>query len=353
MKNSFPYLIAGLLVVGAAVALLVDNSAKKIDRDARVGEVVMAPDQLTAVDKITIKKADKELVLERQNNRWQTGDEAALPVDAKEVVTFLENVSTADITRLVGEGSEQISSLGFATGTSVTLAAAGKPVVDVVIGKNRTKGGQYIQFAGTEKGYQITKALSASPDGEAWELKTLVNVEGDEVKAVTLKPVKDLDKTAVTLSSEKKEDPLKVVGLKETEKEKGGPAALNRILSGVNFSKRVDKGNAEAAAALENPSVGEVELFSGLKYKVEVGKIGDETPKYYMRVTADPAGASLDAATTKEVENLNRLMGTWSYEVASFVGQKFEKGRSDYVEDKPAEDKSSKSDGEDSDKKKS
>lgn len=327
--------VTALLVVGAATVLLLDQKTETF-ADPRLGQTILDGTTALGADKLEIKKDGKTLVLVKDDgNVWRLGDAKGFPVEAGKVVRLMDELARAKLTMVVATSKDAFDEFGLGSPTSVVLSGHGKELAAAALGTPRKGGGQYVAVAGEAKAYLADQVVSPSPDADAWELKSLLDLEKADVKSLAYFPIDASAGAPVTLSREKAEDPLKVVGLKEPQTEKPTTAGADGSVAGVTFAKRLDKGNEEAKGALAKPAKTFVTMFDGRTYEILVGSLGTETKRWFMTVNADQNGATLDPKKQADLDALKGLMASYAFEVPAHVAQRFSKGSGDFVESPP------------------
>jgi hypothetical protein len=329
----------GVLVVGAAAVLLVDKGRTPA-HDPRLGQSLLGDTALGSVDRIDVKKADKSVALTRSDDgAWRIGDAKGFAADAKKVVQLMDDLGRAKATLVAASKPDGFKELGLDAPTTVTLTDHGKAVRELQLGDARKGGGEYVAYAGESTAYVTDQVVKVDVDADAWELKTLVDVDKALVKSVAFTPAKALGKAPVTLTREKKEEDLSIAGLPDTKVAKPDAKASDAVLGRIAFTKRADKSLEQAKAAMAEPSTTVVTLFDGRTYEVRVGSSegsGEQKEKtYYLSITAQ-AGAGTEAKLADGVAALNELMGQWWFEVPAYVATRFERGEADLIADKTA-----------------
>lgn len=325
--------LTGVLVAGAVAVLAFDKSKHRAP-DPRLGKPLVAADTLTGVDTITIAKdpVTTKLVLDA-DKVWRIGDDKGFPADAARVTRLLDDLAQTEAQVLASSAKEAMNDFGFDTAVRVTLAGAGKELLAANLGANRERGGQYVSFGGEYKAYLISRSLSVLPDGDHWEMKTLVDIKADQVKRIAFEPAAASKKRPVVLVREKAEDPIAPEAVPDGQQAAGSIRSHESILASVTFTKRVDPGNEEYKSAMAHPAVVSVTLFDGRVYTVKAGSVGDANKKYFLQILATK-GESTSESDAKSLAMLNELMAMYAFEVPAHVGSKFEKSFDDMFDKK-------------------
>lgn len=331
--NKKIFFLTGILVAGAVAVLGLDKSKQRAP-DPRLGKPLVAADSVAGVDTITITKdpVTTKLILDA-DRVWRIGDDKGFPADATRVTRLLDDLAQTEAQVLASSVKEAMNDFGFDTAVRVTLTGAGKELLAANFGANRERGGQYVSFGGEYKAYLISRGLSVLPDGDQWEMKTLVDVKADQVKRVAFEPPPASGKKPVVLMRGKAEDPIAPEAVPDGQKAAGSIRSHESILASLTFTKRVDPGNEEYKSAMSHPAVVSVTLFDGRLYTVKAGSVGDGNKKYFLQIQATK-GESTSESGAKSLAMLNDLMAMYAFEVPAHVGSRFEKGFDDMFDKK-------------------
>ena len=324
----------GVLCVGAAVALMVDNKGGS-SSDARIGKRVFESTDLIKAAKITIASTNDRVELSRQESgSWELTSAASFPVDVNRVKTLFDNLENLKFQRVASRKGKNLAKFGLEKPTSLTLHAQGKDTT-LKLGENRSGGGQYISLGDEKKVYLIDRTISASTESSSWEYKTMVNIEPDLVKSVSFHV--EGHKSAVEVSREKKEEDLKLVTAFKKEKVKEYQVkGMTSVLQGLSFSKRHDNSNELAKTALAKAHQATVTLFDGRRYQLDVGFVGKDAKdrKYFAAVTKIADGKDVTKEQKQQDALMQRVMGLAKYEVSAHVYAKVFKKAEDFFEKK-------------------
>jgi hypothetical protein len=321
-------IVIGLVVVAAAVTFFDGN--KNPAKHELVGQSVVESAKFETISSVTISKGEKKIEIQRaENGFWSVKEgEVTFPADGRKISAMMDQLSKSKVERIVSK--DPAAAVGMETPTDVQFAQ-GSTTFNIVLGERRQGGGQYLKLAGPEV-FLISEAIEVSPDSETWELKTLVDLKKDVIKSVDVAAKRGA--ASLVMTREKAEDKLAVANLAKNEKMRDSNVEqLERGLEALQFTNRVDLSNEPAKSAMSATRGVRYTLFDGRTYDVAVGKIGtDKDEKYFIKITAGKNGATVTAEIEAEMEQLNRLMGAWYFEVPAYVGKKFEKEKSDLIE---------------------
>ena len=320
-----------LISVAAALALS-DKLANS--RDERIGRPMATIASLLGMDAIRIAKGDKELLLVTDKDSvWRMGSDTGFPADAAKVGRLIDDLTRSDVQMLVSEAKEPSESFGLATATEVTLRKAGSDVLSLKLADQRDRGGQFIAFGRDHRVYLINQPMAIVPEESSWELKRLLNVSANQIQRLEFKPAAASGKKEVVLLRNKAEDAVKIETLPTGAKESSQIRSHEGILSAVDYTKREVGSSPDAQKAMAKPSVLMATLFDGRSFEVKVGSIGDASKRYFISIVAK-SGQQTPSKEAQEIDWLNSVMQSHTFEVSSMVAERFFKGLDDMLEKK-------------------
>ncbi len=336
MQNKKLLGIVGILVAIAAIILIVDKvGTKKPEKP----QGFFATEAMAKVSSISLKGKDgKELnLVKNAQGTWTLQGPDQFPANAGKVVSFLEQLAGAKLIRKIDDNKSAWAELELEKlekADTVTIKGDGDLSLELVAGKRRPSGGQYVRMGGKDTSWLMDPAISLDLNEDAWAYQTLLALEGDALKSIHFQGLtKD-----VTLSREKKEDPFHAEGL--ADKEKGKDAEIGRIKDAFKDVRYTTKALQTPAyqSALTHAKATVVTGFDGNTYTVKVVVV--ETPK-----APDPSKKDHDTkaeidrkyylaieSSDPKFEYLKPLMSKWQFEVSEYVANNFRRDRSDFVE---------------------
>jgi len=328
-KNNRNLLIVIGLVAVAAIVVMVDGNKNPAKHES-VGQSVVTSGKFETISSITLTKGEKKIEIQKaENGFWSVKEgEVSFPADGRKISSMMDQLAKSKIERVVSK--DPAAAVGMETPLDVQFMQ-GSTSFNIVLGERRQGGGQYLKLGGPEV-FLISEAIEVAPDSETWELKTLVDLKQDAIKSVEVAAKRGA--APIVMTREKAEDKLVVANLAKNEKmRESNVEQLERGLEALQFSNRVDLSNEPAKTAMGSSRGVRFTLFDGRTYDVAVGKFGAEKDeKYFIKITAGKNGATVSAEIEAEMEQLNRLMGSWYFEVPAYVGKKFEKEKADLIE---------------------
>ncbi len=322
---------AALIFVAAALSFS-DKLANR--RDERIGKPMATISSIVGTDSIRIAKGDKELLLVTDKDSvWRLGSDSGFPADAAKVSRLIDDLTRSDVQMLVSDAKEPAESFGLATATEVTLRKSGSDVISFKLAGQRDRGGLYIAFGRDHRVYLINQPLDVVPEESSWELKRLLNVSANQIQRLEFKPDAASGKKAVVLLRNKAEDAVKIETLPTGAKESSQTRTHEGILSAVDYTKREAGSSPDAQKAMAKPSMLMATLFDGRSFEVKVGSTGGASKRYFISIVAK-SGQQTPSKEAQEIDWINSVMQSQTFEVSSMVAERFLKGLDDMVEKK-------------------
>lgn len=332
--------VTGVLVVGAVAVMFWDTQRTNKTAgggstgDNRIGQVLVTTEKLASADKITLAQGDqKSIVAKTAEGNWQvlpaTEGGVPFPADAKQVAALLDSLARIKIQELLASRRTGWTGMGLDAPKTLVIGAKDKEIFALNLGDQRRTGGQFVNFSTDEKAFLISEPINAALDSAAWELKNLFSTKPETIKTVAFQPSQKSKSLPVRLVREKVEEQFKVEDLgADTAIDTALPSVAS-IATDVAFTKRYDLSNEEAKTAFLDPSKVTIDLYDGRVVNAMLGKVEGAEPKYFLKVTVAQGAstAKLDANS----EMINQLMDKYAFEVASWIGERFSKGRADFV----------------------
>ena len=343
--------LIGILVV-IAIALVVYDNSNTSKKDALVGQSLFESSQASNVTSILVKKESKVLDLKKDKlGGWRiagNGDES-FPASAQKVVELFDNLANAKITRKVSSKKEKWQTLQLTAeqGLTVTILSGEKKLVEVVLGKNRPKGGQYLRKIeeSSSNSYLLDKNLNIQFEKSAWELKTLVDLKPELIKSIRFNG----NGKPFTVARENKDGKFSPTELQQDqEADTSKQSQLERTFVAFSFSERLPKANNNAIKFAETPTA-ELETFEGDIYKITIfekkppvtkkakkdKEQKQDTAKFFAHISMKNGST----ATAAKASLLNELMDQWYFEIEKYQADKFTHSVEDFVKKKTGDKK--------------
>lgn len=248
--------------------------------------------------------------------------------------------------------------------------AEGNPLLEVLFGKQRDRGGQYVRYVGQPTVYMTKDTLWLDDKNEDWLDKNLLDIPGDELmksiklwQGADLAQVRGLDaymtedeskdwlskkwidpqKTellppafppTVHMTRADKEADWQIDGLSpDTAVDQTELSRLGDILEDVSFYKLASYEWSEEQMGRNELAYFTAELFDGRSIHINIGTQANSDDQYhYMKLRMSLQDGVDDEALKTQVTEFNQKVQSHTYGMGSWFGEKFLKTPSDFIQ---------------------
>lgn len=175
-------LIAILVLLGGS-AFLIDSGRRKATESS--GKLLFPGLETEQVDRIKIKSAGTETLLEKRDGKWLVATEGSKPAEPKPVADLIDRLTKFFADQVVSTNkANQALFMVDSTGTEVWVDQKGKPVAHFFVGKSTEDwSSTYVRAADSDRVILVPEYLpSIFQRGESWREKTIF---GFEMKDIT------------------------------------------------------------------------------------------------------------------------------------------------------------------------
>ncbi len=335
-------------LLGAAATLLTQPEPARIEVEGRLALPDLAP-ALDRVARIEIVTADGEVTLIRDADAgaWRVEQRAGYPADAQKVRGLL--VRLADL-RLAERKTAREALLprlelgppgdpDSASRRVVLRDAAGEVLADLVVGKRRnlpTAGaeeGIYLRQADSSQAWLAAGGLEVEGDPVEWTAREVINVPGDSVARVEIRPPEG-DPVVAEVADPETVKRLDVLNLPEGRKADEMEAArLGAVFALVDLQ---DVRPADEVALPEARYRVTLRTFEGLEVSAEAARVPERenTPwAIFEARVAQPAPQEAErlADLQARVAEINDRVGGWAYQLSPGVFERLARSLEDVL----------------------
>lgn len=194
--------LLGLLIVLAGLAYWVtqkDPATSQVHQ-ALVPSWQADSSQLSAVDQVVLIKSGETINLLKSDEGWILNDGFYATVEP--LYELLQGINRAVIMEAKTANPDNHDLLELsAQDLVVKLSVAGQQVLALNIGKTTAAGHTFVRFSDEDQTYTVSGLNPVGYNSENWKLKTVLDIDANEIQAVKLKPqtadsisvVRDLD----------------------------------------------------------------------------------------------------------------------------------------------------------------
>lgn len=376
--------LVAALVVLAIVALVAQHSGAPSSSEG----AKLVPDLQSAlndIDKVTIVKAGGATVatLERQPDAWVVAERSDYPADVGKLRKNLVALAEARVLEEKTANPENYARLGVqdmdedsAKGVAVSIEAANHKLPTLIIGDANGTKYRYVRRAGEAQSFLIDRNPDLPRNTPQWLAPSILDVRSDRVQQVTIRHrdgetvvIEKPDRNAMNFDVHDVPDGRELLY----------PGVANVIGNSLRELKLQDVAAADAAATSEQPDAQvEFRTFDGLVVDVRGVKDGENNwvtfvatfdPDQAKRFAPPPAAPGADAKATgeaksaddatdkaapktasdaasdaakpkstpdvaAEAEDINRRVGKWRYQIATFQYDQMTRRMSDLLKPK-------------------
>jgi|GEM_PF-1473303 len=361
-------LVILLALCGVALALVWGLHALRL-RPASgwaIGQKIAPAFPLNDIERITVRTTAGSVTIAKQDGIWKVAEYYDFPANFSKVAELLQQVHGMTVgqhLKVRGNSLARLRLLGPAAsgalesgqGTAVQFFTKGAtPVFEFIIGNHKQNPpdprnpygfsapeGTYIRVASATAGAPagsetvlLVKDIIATPSGaEGWIERTLVNVDAEQVRVITIAPPGG---EPAVLSRTNSTDAFSMAGLAATQQVNNAAATtLAGALSHFTIQKVVPPSEASTNAALEHAWQVSLRTADGITYSLVLADTN--APDAYARLSisydaahAGPDAGDADAAQSKAALLTSRF-ASWLYVLPSYKASELRKTRADLI----------------------
>lgn len=275
MKLKTLVLVVIVLAALSGAAYWLNRPPAPPPADPRVGKPLVDGSVIDGAAGLKLTDQGKSVALSRlPNGTWQDDSYFDLPADFSKLSSFINDLSSAKIDRLVTQNPERIGRLEFGSTSIALLDGKGAAVWSVNLGKNADQGGRFVRFGDENKAYLASLNAWIDNDAKSWADAQLLNLKVDDVAKLEI-PLDD--SRPVVLARKTKDDSWTVSPLpagKQLNPDK--VSTILSSLSSLRFSDSSDPDDPQAKAARAHERVYRLTTFAGKTYTVALGRKPEE-----------------------------------------------------------------------------
>jgi len=235
-------------------------------------------DRVNDARRLTVQSNEGTVTVTRAGDQWQVDEFDNYPAAMAKVKQTLLQLASLKILEAKTGKPEKYAQIGVedrsapgATSRAVTVADdAGKPLADLLLGKERparamNEPGHYVRRAGETTAYLVEGELELPPKTVEWVDTSIVNLPVDRVRQVTIQPS---DGPAIVVNKSRPEVQLYTLANLPEDQEVRASATVSSM-GGLLLDARLEQvAKAEKISGAEPRATAVVETFDGLTAKV-------------------------------------------------------------------------------------
>ena len=362
MRARYIIVTALTLVVVIAAVIVSQQRAPQTSREKTRLFPELA-EKINDVSELIIRDDQTALTVHRVSDKWSIAEADDYPALVDKVKQTVLAVSDLHIVAEKTNNPDFYKKLGVedpdsqgATSHLLTLTGDGDELAKLIVGKTRrsksasSAPGLYVRIPGQQQTLLVEGRLTVSTDIIRWIKRDIINIEGDRVSAVHIRPA---GKTEVVLKRDNLGSDLAILNIpagKEQQSEylitRMATLLENIFVDGVRKVDSIDSSGLEARI--------NVATFDGLIATIEVMKSGEHTyarfsfageathtvAEHAADESSGESGAEEEVKVTpeEEAETLNNLVEGWAYQLSTSKEELFNQSLSDLIRDPESED---------------
>ena len=362
MSNRQIVAVVLTIIVAVAAVFVSQQRAPQTSRD----KIALFPElsgRINDVSELAVRDGQAALTVRRVSGAWSIAEADDYPALVDKVKQTALAVSDLQVIADKTDNPDLYKRLGVedpdskgATSRLLTLANNGEVLAELVVGKTRRSKsaagapGLYVRIPDQQQALLVEGRLSVSADIIDWIKRDIIDIEGDRVNGVRLRPAGG---TEVFLDRDEPADDLALQDIPEG-KEEVSEYLISRMAS-VLENIYVEGVKKEDSIDFSRPdTVIDITTFDGLTATIQVVKSGEHTYagfSFAAQETATVGGEAADEtaeetgtgeetglAPEQEAETLNSLVRGWAYRLSTSKAELYNQTLSDLVQDPPTEE---------------
>lgn len=340
------------VIVVIAAVLISQQRAPQTSRD----KTALFPElsgRVNDVSELVVRDGQSALTVRRVSGNWTIADADDYPALVDKVKQAVLTVSDLQVIAEKTDNPDLYKRLGVedpdskgATSNLLTLSANGEQLVELVVGKTRRSKsaagapGLYVRIPDRQQALLVEGRLSVSADIIDWIKRDIIDIKGDRVNSVHLRPAGG---TEVFLDRENTADDLALHDIPEG-KEPASEYLLGRMATMLE-NVYVEGVRKENSIDFSRPdTVIDITTFDGLTATIQAVKSGEHTYAGFSFAAQETgeatgespaetdAGEEAELTPGQEAETLNSLVQGWAYRLSSSKAELYGHTLSDLVQ---------------------
>lgn len=357
MNNRYIIVTVLTLIVVIAAVIVSQQRAPQTSMDKTRLFPELA-EKINDVSELIIRDNQTALTVHRVSGKWGIAESDGYPAQVDKVKQTVLAVSDLNIVAEKTNNPDLYKRLGVEDPDSqgsashlLTLTSDGDELVKLIVGNTRrsksasSAPGLYVRIPGQQQALLVEGRLTVSADIIQWIKRDIINIEGDRVSAVKIRPTGEPE---AVLKRDNLGDDLELQNIPEGKVQQSeylisrmATILENIFVDGVRKKDSIDNTRPDAMI--------NVTTFDGLIANIEVMKSAGHTYALFSFTaqvnrtipehTADESSGESDAeeevgvTPEQEAETLNNLVEGWAYQLSTSKAELFNQSLSDLVKD--------------------
>jgi hypothetical protein len=275
MKLKTLIVTIAILAVLSGIAYWANRPEAPAVSDPRIDKTLVDSSAIDKAAKLRLSDQGKTVVLSRQpDGSWRDESYYQMPADFSKLSSFVGDLSSAKIQRLVTTNPGRLARLEFKDTKIELLDSSDHPILSLTLGKNSDTGGRFVRYEDEPKAYLAGLNAWMDTEPKNWADAQLLNVKPEDVAKVEVA----FDQApTVVLSREKKDGAWTAAPTPAGQQVKADKvSSLLSSLGTVRFSDTTAPDDAQAAVAKKHVRTFKLTTFDGRTLTVALGRKPEE-----------------------------------------------------------------------------
>lgn len=309
MLNNMKVLLVILVVIaGLAFWVMQDNQVPE-ENQPLIPEWQQNDDAMAEVNRVVISQAGEQIVLQQAANRWVLNDGFYASIEP--LFSLLQSFKNAEIVEAKTANPDNHAQIELSNDDLKVEFYSKEKIHAFHVGKKTASGLTFVRRAEEDQTYTVKALETIAFNQDSWQLKTVLDVSGDQVLAVQINATDDSE---INVSRNPDDGQLMIDNLPEGYQVKSD-ASLNQLSSGlsrlmIDAAVPLDVEGIEAAVTVKYTLVSNQEITLSIYQKEDEHYLvieSDQYPEYaaWMMKIADYKFNAFNRNITEFIEPIN------------------------------------------------
>ena len=284
-----------VLAVLSGAATWVNRPQAPADSDPRIDKAFVDSSAIEKAAKLRLSDQGKTVILARQaDGSWRDESYYDMPADFSKLSSFVGDLSSAKIQRLVTTNPARIARLEFKDTKIELLDSSDHSILLINLGKNADSGGRFVRYGDDPKAYLASLNAWMDTDPKNWADAQLLNVKAEEVAKIEV-PFDQATPAIFTRATKDGAWTATPIPAGQQVKSDKISSALTSLGS-IRFSDTTAPEDAQAAVAKQHLRIFKLTTFDGRTLTVALGRKPEEKKLKPAEKKAEPPASGAPAA---------------------------------------------------------
>jgi hypothetical protein len=270
MKLKTLFITVIVLAVISSVVLYTTNKNEDSSPDAKIEQPVLSQSLAEKTNTIKISDQGKTATLTlNPHNIWVVSSYYDFPADFSKLSSFIKELTSAKIQRLVTSNPERLQRLDFKDTKIELFDASNSLLLALDLGKNADQGGRFLRFNSEQKAYLANIASWLDSDSKNWALSQLIN---DKPESISNIEILFNSGASISLSRTKSDSAWRTSENTHKTINEEKVSSLLSMITSLRFSDTVQSGSDLATESKKSALSIHLKTFSGKSITALLGR---------------------------------------------------------------------------------